>query len=120
MVPTTGTPLRAHRLRPVNVPRRVEVDVDSRGLPVSVRSGWGRSDAQVEAGSNGNETRPSAARSPHPERAQVEAVGEEWRVYDEWWRRPIMRRYMDVVLEGGKHTVLYQDEISGEWFEQTP
>lgn len=31
-----------------------------------------------------------------------------------------MRRYFEIVLSGGKHTIIYQDEVSGEWFEQTP
>jgi hypothetical protein len=50
----------------------------------------------------------------------VEFVTEVWRVDDEWWRQPVKRRYFDVVLDGGKHTVLYQDEITGNWCEQNP
>ena len=50
----------------------------------------------------------------------IEAIGEVWHVYDEWWRHPIMRRYFEIMLVGGKHTIIYQDEVSGEWFEQTP
>jgi hypothetical protein len=53
-------------------------------------------------------------------RREIEAVGEIWRVDDEWWRQPICRRYIEVLLKGGKHTVLYEDLNTREWFEQTP
>ena len=113
MVPASGTPLRAHRLRPVNLPRRVSVELDKRGFPETIVageriSGW----ADVKSEENS---------STHPLiRSSVAAIGEVWRVYDEWWRQPIMRRYFEIVLAGGKHTIIYQDEVSGEWFEQTP
>jgi hypothetical protein len=51
---------------------------------------------------------------------RVEAIGESWRVEDEWWRQPISRRYVEVVLEGGGRVVLYEDLISGEWWVQQP
>jgi hypothetical protein len=64
---------------------------------------------------------PETARTAEsPNRRVVEASGETWRVDDEWWRAPLRRRYIEVVLEGGRHTVLYQDELTLEWFEQTP
>ena len=113
MVPVTGTPLRTHRLRPVNLPRRVLVELDKRGLPEAILT-----DRRMDGWTDGkNREQPSA----HPPiRLSVSSIGEVWRVYDEWWRKPIMRRYFEVMLEGGKHTIMYQDEVSGEWFEQTP
>jgi hypothetical protein len=51
---------------------------------------------------------------------KVEAVLESWRIDDEWWRQPISRAYMEVMLEGGKRLVLFQDLITGEWFSQMP
>ena len=110
MVPTTGTPLRTHRLRPVNVPRRVFVELSKRGTPTAV--------GRLDGSTVGNVGEQPTAQPPN--RLTVISIGEEWRVYDEWWRNPVMRRYVEVVLEGGKHTVLYMDEVSGEWFEQTP
>ena len=101
MVPVTGTPLRAHRLRPVNVPRRVTVELNERGLPIAIQT-VGRSDGQTAG-----------------ERQRIEAIGEIWLVDDEWWRNPIQRRYIEVVFRGGKHIVLYEDRITNEWFEQT-
>jgi hypothetical protein len=51
-------------------------------------------------------------------RWRVESTGEIWRVDDEWWRRPISRRYFEVMLEGGKHVTLFEDLTTGEWFMQ--
>jgi hypothetical protein len=56
----------------------------------------------------------------HPTAAEaaVETVIEIWRVDDEWWRQPIARRYVEVVLKGGKHLVLYEDLVTGDWYKQ--
>jgi hypothetical protein len=53
-------------------------------------------------------------------RKAVESVGEIWQVDDEWWRERIARRYIEVMLEGGGHVVLYEDQITGKWFMQDP
>jgi hypothetical protein len=50
--------------------------------------------------------------------AAVASVGEIWRVDDEWWRAPIMRRYIEVMLEGGRHMMLFEDLATHEWFLQ--
>jgi hypothetical protein len=50
----------------------------------------------------------------------VEEILEIWRIDDEWWRRPISRRYVEVVLEGGGHVVLFEDLETGDWFCQMP
>jgi hypothetical protein len=52
-------------------------------------------------------------------RAVAEVI-EVWRVDDEWWRRPIKRRYVEVILDTGAHVVLFEDEVTGEWFLQMP
>ena len=47
----------------------------------------------------------------------VLVVREEWRVLDRWWTEdPVVRRYFDVVLESGEHTVVFHD-LTG-WFTQ--
>jgi hypothetical protein len=51
---------------------------------------------------------------------RIEAILESWRIDDEWWRQVISRAYMEVMLEGGKRLVLFQDLITGEWFSQMP
>ena len=112
MVPHSGTPVRAHRLRPLNAPRRVVVELGGRGLPRAVLE-------QPQPGANGA---ADASETGTGEwiRREVESVGEVWRVDDEWWRELISRRYIEVVMKGGKHTILYQDMVTNEWFEQTP
>lgn len=93
MVPPSRTPLRADHLRALNAPRRVVVESDVEGRPVAVEGG---------------------------QRNLIIEILEVWYITDEWWRKPIRRRYVDVILEGGKHTVLFEDIATGEWFEQTP
>jgi hypothetical protein len=52
-------------------------------------------------------------------RVAVALVREEWRVVDRWWtEEPVSRRYFDVVLGGGEHTVVFFDEEVGRWFSQ--
>jgi len=54
------------------------------------------------------------------DRCSVEAVLDSWQLDDEWWRHRISRRYVEVMLEGGKRVLLFEDLTTGEWFEQTP
>jgi hypothetical protein len=51
---------------------------------------------------------------------RVESLNESWRIDDEWWRQAITRFYYEVMLEGGKRVVLFQDLITGSWFIQQP
>jgi hypothetical protein len=90
-----GLRIETDRLRAINAPRRVEVDVNERGVPVVVKR-------EV-----GNEKR-------------VESIGEIWRIDDEWWRAPMHRRYVEAILEGGKRVVLFEDLVTGEWWIQNP
>ena len=94
MVPTPRTPLRADRLRALNLPVRVSVTTDPTGLPQRVQ----REDGELP----------------------VEEIRELWRIDDEWWRSPIIRCYADVVLAGGKRVILYQDLVTGDWWIQQP
>ena len=98
MVAPSRTPVRVDRLRALNAPRRIDVEVNGRGAPAVI---------VLKPADDGDE-----------KRWRVEAVGEVWRVDDEWWRQPISRRYVEVVLEGGKHTVVFQDLANGHWFIQ--
>ena len=50
----------------------------------------------------------------------VEAVLDTWQLDDEWWRQRISRRYVEVMIAGGKRMLLFEDLVTGEWFEQTP
>jgi len=103
MVAPARATLRADRLRAVNVPRPVTVELDAGGQPATIRRAGGR------GGQGGQETNA----------AVVEAILESWCIDDEWWRRLISRRYFEVALEGGGRVVLFEDRVSGEWFVQT-
>ena len=95
MVASSRTPLRIDRLRAVNEPQPVTVDLNESGLMMI-----GRPDGRTVG--------------------KVEAIIESWRIDDEWWRRTIARNYMEVMLEGGKRMVLFQDLLTGQWFAQMP
>ena len=83
------------RLRALNTQKLVEVKLDEHGVPVVVTR------------ETGNEK-------------GIESVGETWRIDDEWWRMPIVRRYVEVILEGGGRLVMFEDLMTGEWFAQIP
>ena len=103
MVAPARAPLRTDRLRAVNEPSEVTVEVDEYGLPTTVG-------------------RPalSETKGPDGRTARIESVNETWRIDDEWWRQMISRQYFEVMMEGGKRMVLFQDLINGEWFAQLP
>ena len=86
---------RPDRLRALNVPQRVEVELDERGVPAFVKPKTG----------NGK---------------RIESIGETWRIDDEWWRRPITRRHVEAILERGKRVVLFEDLMTAEWWMQMP
>src|SRR2546427_364663 len=83
------------RLRALNVPQRVQVELNANGLPTGMRNAADKLRA-------------------------VEDIGEIWRIDDEWWRAPIHRRYVEAIIEGGRRVVLYDDLITGEWWMQKP
>ena len=91
MLANSRAPLRANRLRPLNLPQAIETRL--------------KNDVPVTTTVDGKTKR-------------VEAVREMWRIDDEWWRDQIARRYVDVILEGGTHVVLYEDLLAGVWFLQ--
>ena len=193
MVSSARTSLRVDRLRPLNVPRRVEVRFETDSLKVGKSdsrtvgkfdslkvgqsdSGDRRTDGQTDrrtegtdgrtvaprrwgvGGRGGSKTDPGKQADSRADRQSnrltseanraacpsvrlpicpsgkdipiaieynktlrsIEAVLEIWRVDDEWWRDQIARRYIEVVLEGGKHVVLFEDLLKGTWFVQEP
>jgi hypothetical protein len=90
----------------------VEVELDRHRRPKAVLGGG-------EPGGTGA-AEPGPALAAGSNRYAVEAIGEVWRVDDEWWRQPISRRYFDVVLQGGKHVVLFEDLTTHQWWMQQP
>ncbi len=106
MVTPARATVRVDRLRALNVPRPVTVQTSAQDLPLAVAEAVDQS------------THHEASAPPTAQR--VDTVLESWRIDDEWWREPITRRYVEVVLEGGTHLVLFEDLITGAWFAQTP
>jgi hypothetical protein len=91
MLANSRAPLRANRLRPLNLPQAIETTLKD-DLPVTIT---------IDGKSK-----------------RVDVIRETWRIDDEWWRDQIARRYVEVILEGGGHFVLYEDLLAGEWFLQ--
>ncbi|MBE0480627.1 MAG: hypothetical protein IBX68_06570 [Dehalococcoidia bacterium] len=76
----------------LNEPREIEVLADVSGEPVAlVRNG---------------------------RRSAVTAVRNAWRVDDEWWRDEISRLYFEVELKDGLVSTVFQDLLSGKWYQQ--
>jgi hypothetical protein len=100
MVPPARTPLRTDRLRAVNEPRQVTVELNDSGLPAAFKT----ADERLGGSAVG----------------RIESINETWRIDDEWWRQIISRQYYEVMLEEGKRVVLFQDLITGSWYMQQP
>ena len=76
-------------IRILGAPREVAVTADRAGVPVRV---GGRA---------------------------VTGVRDEWRVEEGWWTGdPVRRRYFDLVLAGGRSSVVFLDRRRGRWFTQ--
>lgn len=92
MVQDTGKAPGAGAFRPVNAPEPAHVEEDARGFPIALR---GR------------------------RRQAVTAIGDRWRVDDEWWRAgPLSRLYFSVLLDSGQRLVIFKDLIDGRWYRQ--
>ena len=48
----------------------------------------------------------------------VAEVVDEWLVEDEWWRTPVARRYLQLVLADGRLLTLFEDRITADWYAQ--
>ncbi len=95
MVPNPGTKARASAIKPLNAPTPVTVNVDERGMPMS-----------VSAGGKVNE---------------VAAIEDMWKINDEWWRGPgkeIERVYFHTRLADGRPVTLFHDLAQDDWFRQ--
>ena len=94
--PAAGT-TASTALKPIGLPRPVEVRTDAHGDPVAVTRG-----------------RPGGGRE-----ARVESIEEAWRVGEEWWREaPLERTYYLLLLEGGRPLTIFHDGVFDAWFEQ--
>ncbi len=93
MVPDSRAASSHHRLRPLNEPQTVLVEVDLEGWPVAV--------------------------TLRNRRMAVQQILDCWRIDDEWWReRPVSRFYWQVALEDGRSVTVFLDLIERQWWRQ--
>jgi hypothetical protein len=86
-------------LRPIGMPRAIEVRTAGDGLPLAVV----RLDARGHRSSE----------------ARVESIEEMWRLAEAWWREPAQARtYYRVALEDRRLLTIYQDDAASGWYEQ--
>jgi hypothetical protein len=45
-------------------------------------------------------------------------VRNRWRIDDEWWREEIARRYFELELDNGSVITVFNDLVSGKWYQQ--
>ena len=90
----------------------MEVALDAAGVPLTIGRTVGRSDSRTA-------TTHQPSDSPTV-RQSVASVLDSWQLDDEWWRQRISRRYVEIMIEGGKRMLLFEDLVTGEWYEQTP
>jgi hypothetical protein len=94
MVAYPGTAAGPDRLRALNNPRPVSVEVSPR-----------------------TPERPAAIHITG-RRVVVTEVTDTWLVEDEWWRAPIARCYVQALLTDGRLLTLFHDRIGGGWYAQ--
>ncbi len=50
---------------------------------------------------------------------EVPEILDSWRIDDEWWRkRTVSRLYFSLALADGRMVTVYQDAVSGRWYQQ--
>lgn len=81
------------RLRTLNSPLSIQIDIDQTGLPTYYYS-------------------------KNRKRLKISVIQEQWRIDDEWWREQISRKYFTTVLENGLIITVFQDLLSQKWYSQ--
>ncbi len=122
MVAHSGTTVRADRLRPLNAPRPIRVEVDDRGFPRKVHLGRNDLTPTLSQGERGSATEPQKDQRTAPRPSEGVAVVEivdRWRIDDEWWRQEVSRMYFRIVLAGGAILNIFHDLLQGGWYLQT-
>ncbi|MFH1486536.1 MAG: hypothetical protein ABIH46_10730 [Chloroflexota bacterium] len=92
MVQDTGEKASVGPLRPIALPKGIEVKADGNQRPVAVQLGGRWLQSQVR---------------------------DCWRIDDEWWgERPVSRMYFDVLLANGLRCTLFLDLLADQWYRQ--
>lgn len=92
MVKNSGTTSRPHRLRALNEPRPIQINMDN-DRPIILHE---------------NNTR-----------YQVTQIQDTWIIQDEWWRQEMFRQYYYLLLDNGTRRTVFHDRITDLWYEQT-
>ncbi len=96
MVTPPRAPMGAHGLRPLGLPRPLDVRLDGLGLPGAVV--------------RGGEVLP------------VACVEDVWRVAEAWWREEsVARTYMRLLMADGRLLTVFHDDArtsADGWYEQ--
>ncbi len=93
MVPDSGAKAGTARLRPLNLPRPVQVITAPGGDLPALLIDDGR-------------------------RRRVERIQDSWDIDEEWWRDRLHRRYYQLLLEDGSLYTVYQNLVDGSWYQQ--
>jgi hypothetical protein len=92
MVTHPRTSSRTHQLRSLNQPQEIQVHTTPRGFPREIQTSRGRQN--------------------------VQEIQDIWRIDDEWWREPVVRRYFRLLLGNGHLCTVYQDMTHAQWYMQ--
>ena len=93
MVPDSGAKAGAARLRPLNLPRPVQVIAEP---------GDNRPTILIDDG----------------RRLRVERIQDSWDIDEEWWRDRLSRRYYQLLLDDGSLCTIYQNLVDASWYQQ--
>ncbi|HZQ37881.1 MAG TPA: hypothetical protein VFD32_18270 [Dehalococcoidia bacterium] len=80
-------------LRPLNSPVPIAVTLNAGGEPI--RLTW------------------------RGKRRAITAIGDRWRIDDDWWHQPIERLYYRLELDSGHTLTAFVDLRTGQWYAQT-
>lgn len=93
MVSDSGAQTGTARLRPLNLPRPVQmITHPPAALPVIL----------IDDG----------------RRLRIEHIQDSWDIDEEWWRDRLSRRYYQLLLEDGSLCTVYQNLVDGSWYQQ--
>ena len=93
MVKDTRAAARASVIRALNRPIPLGVEVDSSGLPKTLKL--------------------------HNRWVTVELIEDRWRIDDEWWReQPVSRTYHQCIVDHGLVVTVFHDLVTGLWYLQ--
>ncbi|MEE8519236.1 MAG: hypothetical protein V3S98_08945 [Dehalococcoidia bacterium] len=104
-------------LRALNLPERVQVEVDEGGWPKGIALDPHAGPSAL-ATTGAVKPRPYRRRQPSTSTAVI-STEDIWRVEEEWWRdTPVSRTYFEVLLEDGQRITIFHDAVSRLWQKQ--